>query len=100
MSVSGITNLGQCIYCTRYKGFDGKKLACDAFPEGIPEPIAMGDFDHRVQYGDEDLLFKVAEGMEDGFSAWAATYQRMQDLPPVSVNRERTQKRPPLGRDR
>lgn len=37
---------------------------CDAFPKGIPGPIAIGDFDHRKPFGGEkdDLLFKQAPG--------------------------------------
>lgn len=37
---------------------------CDAFPNGIPDQIASGDFDHREKFGGErdGLLFKQAPG--------------------------------------
>ena len=28
---------------------------CDAYPEGIPDAIYYGAFDHRVPFGDEEL---------------------------------------------
>lgn len=93
--------LGQCIYCEHFNGYVDKAddFTCSAFPKGIPELIVNGEFDHRVQYGDEDILFKVAEGREDGFSQWAAVHQVIMDLPPVQVSLERTRRRPPLRRD-
>lgn len=33
----------QCVTCNHYRG----GLACDAFPEGIPDPVLTGLVDHR-----------------------------------------------------
>lgn len=36
-------------------------MTCDAFPDGIPDVIGDGDWDHRVPLGDETVLFELAD---------------------------------------
>ena len=52
---------GQCPYCKHIlsgKGF----LACEAFPEGIPQEIADGSVSHREPYeGDNGIQFEPIE---------------------------------------
>jgi len=50
-----------CWYCRhRVEG----TWTCAAFPDGIPEAIADGDFDHRAQYrGDEGIRFEPRSDM-------------------------------------
>jgi hypothetical protein len=51
-----------CIACARAH-FDG---SCEAFPDGIPEEIADGMWDHREPYpGDGGVQFELREGFEN-----------------------------------
>ena len=44
---------------------------CRAFPEGIPDEIFNGGFDHREPLGNEAVLFRLAEGKtEEDVEAW------------------------------
>lgn len=46
----------QCVTCARFHVSD---LSCDAFPDGIPEEIIAGRFDHTQPYpGDNGLLYE------------------------------------------
>jgi len=38
---------------------------CPAFPEGIPDDILKGLWDHREPLGDEQTLFEPREGVSD-----------------------------------
>lgn len=39
------------------------KPVCIAFPEGIPDKILAGGYDHRKPLGNETITFKPAEGV-------------------------------------
>ena len=48
----------QCLECTHYMG----EIQCDAFPDGIPEAIITGDYDHAEPYpGDNGIQFEPME---------------------------------------
>ena len=48
----------QCIECARFWDLI-EKPKCEAFPDGIPEEIWGGDFDHREPFaGDGGFLFE------------------------------------------
>ena len=39
---------------------------CDAFPDGVPDAIFLGGFDHREEYpGDGGIRFVLREGEEN-----------------------------------
>lgn len=46
-----------CIYCKRFQT-DAPGVICEAFPNGIPQEIILGNVDHRQPYtGDHGLRF-------------------------------------------
>jgi hypothetical protein len=50
-----------CVNCARKNRFGGWPPTCAAFPEGIPEPILLGLYDHTKPYaGDGGLTCSVA----------------------------------------
>jgi len=51
----------QCLNCVHYKGgLPNEPKICDAFPDGIPQEIIDGDFDHSKPYpGDNDIRFEL-----------------------------------------
>lgn len=45
--------------------------ACDAFPDGIPDEIYIGGFDHRRPFpGDGGVLYEMEEGAEGRLRAY------------------------------
>ena len=45
---------------TDRRACDAGELKCDAFPDGIPWPIQLGEFDHTKPYpGDHGLRYEV-----------------------------------------
>jgi len=51
----------QCFACQHLQDYEGK-LTCRAFPEGIPDEILSGDFDHSNAYeGDNGIRFEPLE---------------------------------------
>lgn len=61
IGVDGITiGAGICSRCQHVKA-DG--LSCDAYPDGIPAMILIGQLDHRTELpGDRGIQFKKREG--------------------------------------
>ena len=46
-------------------GLGGTKIHCEAFPNGIPDAILDGGFDHRKRFkGDKGIRFELKEGIE------------------------------------
>ena len=52
----------QCLSCVHFHGVYKKRdPSCDAFPNGIPEKIWMGDFDHNNPFeADRGIRFEPA----------------------------------------
>jgi len=51
-----------CLMCKHNREAPQGGMVCDAFPDGIPEPILVGDFDHTEPYpGDHDIQFEPME---------------------------------------
>ena len=62
MSLNEITPItsSQCISCKWFMGDTGDDLVCFAFPEGIPDEILTGQWDHRIPYeGDNDKQWEL-----------------------------------------
>lgn len=52
----------QCPVCKHYQGVG----ICEAYSEGIPAPILLGEYDHREPYkGDSGIRYEPLEGIED-----------------------------------
>ena len=48
-----------CINCRFYNHRDPEGFNCTAFPEGIPDEIVVGAFNHRTLYpGDNGITYK------------------------------------------
>lgn len=46
--------LALCYHCRHlHKGDPEKPTRCSAFPAGVPLPILMDDYDHRLPYPDD-----------------------------------------------
>lgn len=54
----------------------GEGLVCAAFPDGIPDAIYEGGFDHRQPFrGDKGIRFVLADGAEALLAAYEATLE-------------------------
>ncbi len=55
-----MTRTLQCIWCRHFNRGRGRGVyTCSAFPEGIPDPIIDGKFDHSLPYqGDNGIRFE------------------------------------------
>lgn len=53
--------LSLCAFCTRFQP-DARRPMCEAFPNGIPDEILHGGFDHRQPFEDEVILFEPKAG--------------------------------------
>ena len=63
MAIDGIVGipLAQCFWCRNWMR-GTYPLSCTAFPDGIPEDIIMGKFDHREPHeGDNGIQFEPIE---------------------------------------
>lgn len=57
-----------CGACTRLRSFDKDHPTwwCEAFPDGIPEDIGSGNFDHRKAHaGDRGIRFELDPAQAD-----------------------------------
>jgi hypothetical protein len=68
----------QCYRCNHVRPYDKgkrkKKLACSAFPEGVPTDIALNIHDHSKSYpGDNGILFDPVQD-QDNIPSWAIEY--------------------------
>jgi hypothetical protein len=48
-----ITRAPICLRCKFFHQGDWTKMACDAFPDGIPLEIVQMEFDHHEPYPDD-----------------------------------------------
>ncbi len=54
-----------CVDCARLVDSPGKGLTCQAYPDGIPDEIVYGKWDHRLpKPGDRGLQFLPREDAE------------------------------------
>ena len=53
----------ECRHLDRSDGPFGKRWGCAAFPDGIPDAIYLGGFDHRKPFkGDNGIRFEPMGG--------------------------------------
>lgn len=61
-----------CTYCRHLRNY-GEGRICEAFPDGIPMPIWMGENRHLDPYpGDHGIQFELRPGMKNP-PDWART---------------------------
>lgn len=74
---SGSSICHGCSHLREATSLEDRGATCDAFPEGIPEAILQGGFDHREPFpGDGGVRFEQEPGMEWAlaiYEAWKET---------------------------
>lgn len=51
-----------CLTCVHFHQDNEMALTCDAFPDGIPQPIVRSEHDHREPYpGDNGIQYEPKE---------------------------------------
>lgn len=70
-----------CASCARLRAADalefGGGFVCEAFPDGIPEDIIEGGFDHRKPHGgDGGVLYEMRPGDEALLAAYETSAVR------------------------
>ncbi len=51
--------LPACLFCRHLRPDPGDPLTCEAFPDGVPDPIRDGRVNHRDAYpGDRGMRFE------------------------------------------
>lgn len=71
-----------CVYCRHYQVAAG--LPCKAFPDGIPDKIILGGFDHRKPYpGDSGVQFGLGPGSTTKMvDDWGETFDILKKIIP------------------
>ena len=71
------------------------KWTCDSFPEGIPDEIVNGGFDHREQFSSEKLLWKF-DGSESALRLYEDCKEAgiLFDGKPVDYSKAKPARRP------
>ena len=71
-----------CLECARLQGQrKNRSPSCAAFPNGIPDAIYLGAFDHRSAYvGDKGIRFQLAEGKAALLAGWVALHGRASNV--------------------
>ncbi len=65
--IGAVVMIGPAPQCWGCKHFDyeDEGMKCKAFPDGIPEVIQQGDYDHREPYkGDHGITYESHEPYE------------------------------------
>lgn len=69
-----------CFACARFRpwDFEHPQAYCAAFPDGIPDDIMFGGFDHRKPHdGDHGLGFVLKEGEQANLDHYEQTIARI-----------------------
>jgi hypothetical protein len=69
-----------CLFCTRLSYHDGKPI-CPAFPQGIPDEIWIGGFDHRKAFKeDQGIRFELSAGKDDALKTWTHLLEKRKGM--------------------